>query len=251
MPKLNDGLNNHKIVNGSYGYSAVGIDNLGATEYTLVVIAVDVSGSVSSYTKAMESSIKSIINACKSSPRADNLLIRLVTFNSTIEEIHGFKLLENCNVKDYDNVLHTFGGTALFDSVENAITSCSDYGKQLSDSDFSANAIVFIITDGCDNQSTASKANVKKAIKDAMNKESLESIVSVLIGVGIGDYLEVEQNLNDFKTESELNEFIKISDATEKSLQKLAKFVSKSISAQSQSLGTGVSASVPPIDLTF
>lgn len=244
MPRLNDGLNQHTLPTGTYGYSAVGIEDLGATEYTLVVLAQDESSSVAAFVNEMETCLQEVVKSCKYSPRSDNLMIRLIGFGSTIHERHGFKLLSDCNPDDYKKLLSPNGMTALYDGAVNAIDSAADYGKQLVANDFSVNAIVIIITDGCNNSSAATTASVKKALQNAMKTECLESIVTILVGVGIGSYPEVEVELKKFNTEAGLTQFVAVDKADAKTLAKLANFVSKSISSQSQSLGTG-SASKP------
>jgi len=238
MPRLNDELSQHKLPTGHYGYSAIGLDKLGATEYTLVTIVQDVSSSVASFKKEMEKALKEIITACKFSPRADNLMIRFLQFNETVHEAHGFKLLEQCNPDDYDNSLAIGGMTSLFDATENAISATSDYAKQLTENDFSVNAIVFVVTDGCDNRSTLSTKHVKQAMSTTMTKETIESIITVLIGVNLTD-IGVKQELEGFYKNSGITQFVDIGNANAKTLAKLAEFVSKSISAQSQALGSG------------
>src|SRR5438876_834256 len=138
MPILNDAtMDQQALPTGQYGYSATRIEDLGAAEYTLVTIVNDVSGSVTAFVGEMEQAIQEIIKACKLSPRADNLMIRLATFADRMKELHGFKLLEQCNLGDYQRILRAAGSTALYDSAENAIAATASYGKQLTDADFS------------------------------------------------------------------------------------------------------------------
>jgi hypothetical protein len=237
-------MEQHSIPGGHYGFSAVGPDELGASEYTLVTIAVDVSGSVSAFKNDMEKTIKEVIKACSRSPRADNLLIRLTTFSDDVQEVHGFKMLQQINADDYDDCLKIKSVTALYDASENAIAAANMYAKQLIGQDYTINAIVIVITDGCDN---ASKLNVS-AVKEAVMTEDFESIVSILIGVGIDPKDNaVKQALGTFEQEVGFTQFIKTSDADAKTLAKLAAFISQSISSQSKALGTG-QASQP---LTF
>ena len=240
MPRLNNGdMDSHALPTGSYGYSAARLEDLGAAEYTLVSLVVDVSASVSEFKPEMEDCIKEVINACRLSPRADNLMLRLVTFNSQMEEIHGFKLLEECNPDDYNNVLKPRGVTALFDASENAISASSAYGKDLTDNDFAVNGIVIILTDGGDNDSSLPANSVGKALSEITRKETMESMVSILVGVGTKRYPEVSKLLDDFQKEANFTQFVELENASSNTLAKLAEFVSKSISAQSQSLGTG------------
>src|SRR5215210_2260937 len=106
MPVLNDtSLDQITLPNSHYGYSATRPEELGAAEYTVVTVACDVSGSTAAFTFDMEAAITRIVESCKLSPRADNLLLRLVAFDDTLSEVHGFKLLENCDAADYGGVL--------------------------------------------------------------------------------------------------------------------------------------------------
>ena len=247
MPLLNNGgLEQAALPTNPYGYSATRLDDLGASEYTLVTVACDASGSVSAFRAEMEHALQSIVQACRLSPRADNLMLRLVTFDNALNEVHGFKLLEQCNVGDYKNVLHAGGSTALYDAAENAVGAATDYAARLGASDFAANAIVFVLTDGMDNASALTPRSVKDALAAAVISEALESVVSVLLGVNVQDRT-VGGYLQDFKNDVGFTQYVEVEHADPKTLAKLADFVSRSISAQSQSLGTGG----PSQSLTF
>ena len=239
MPVLiNDALTQTSLPTSHYGYSATRLDDLGASEYTLVTIVCDVSGSVSAFRHDLEQSLRSIVHACRLSPRADNLLLRLLAFDTALHELHGFKLLERCNLTDYDKILRIGSTTALYDATENAVSAVTDYARQLGANDFAANAIVFVLTDGMDNASKLTPRLVKQALTKAVAEESLESLVSVLIGVNVHDP-QVGGYLQDFKTDVGFTQYVEIGHADARTLAKLADFVSRSISAQSQSLGTG------------
>lgn len=247
MPLFNDAtMQQQALPAGQYGFSATRLDDLGATEYTLVTIVCDASPSVSPFVRDMERALAEIVKACKFSPRADNLMIRLVTFATDMHETHGFKLLEQCNPGDYKNILRTSGGTALYDAAENAISAVTTYGRQLSDADFATNGIVFVITDGEDNASKLSIRSVRDALAGATQSESLESLISILIGVNVQD-AQIGAYLQDFKNEAGFTQYVELDKADAKALAKLADFVSRSISAQSKALGSGGSSQI----LTF
>jgi uncharacterized protein YegL len=247
MPIFNDtNLDQITLPNSHYGYSATRLEELGATEYTVVTVACDVSGSTAAFTFDMESAITRIVQACKFSPRADNLLFRLVAFDDTLNELHGFKLLENCNLADYGGVLTSGGSTALYDAAENAVASTINYGQKLLSGDFSSNAILFVITDGMDNASKLPAKQVKEALSRAVVSEALESIVSILIGVNVQD-MQASRYLRQFHLDAGFTQYVELDKADAKTLARLAEFVSQSISAQSQSLGTGG----PSQSLTF
>lgn len=238
MPKLNDeNLEIMNIKGTNFQYSAVKLDQLGATEYTLVTLVVDVSSSVYPFKDDLEKCIKEIVTACRRSPRADNLMIRFLTFNSSGNEEHGYKPLTDCNPEDYIGSLTVGGMTALYDASYDAIVATGNYGKVLIENDFDANGIVFILTDGCDNQSAQTPKSVNNALRAVIKMEELESLVSVLVGVDIDP--DTDQYLKDYNSEAGFTQYVEIGKATEKTLAKLAEFVSKSISSQSNSLGTG------------
>ncbi len=249
MPRLNDDtLETLKLTGTNFQYSATRIENLGATEYTLVTVVVDTSGSVADFKDELEKCLQKVIEACRKSPRADNLLIRIVTFNNKIEEVHGYKLLSNCNLDDYKSILDCDGMTALYDASFNSIEAALAYGKTLVDADFSVNAIVFVMTDGMDNKSTYGRNKVKEALQRAVKGEMIESMVSVLIGVNVTEP-EVDHYLTMFKNDSGFTQYVKVDDATPQRLAKLAEFVSKSISSQSQAINSG--APSQPLNLTI
>lgn len=238
MPILKDDTMEDLKTASNYKFSAVKIDELGAPEYTLVTVAQDVSGSVFTYARDMEKCLQTILEACQKSPRAENLMFRLVGFNDVLNEIHGFKLLNTVTPQDYQNILQPDGGTALFDAVQSAVDATKDYGEILHDQDFGVNAIVFIVTDGDDNASRATANSVKKAVNDAIKSEKLESITVVLVGVGSSAHY-----LDDFQQKADITQFVDIGNTTPGNLAKLANFVSKSISSTSQALADGVDAS--------
>jgi uncharacterized protein YegL len=231
-------MEEHKIQGSAYGFSATRVENLGASEYTLVGIAADVSGSVVGFKAEIEKCLKEVVKSCQRSPRADNLMQRMSIFDENVDEVHGFKLLSECNPSDYDGVIQTGGMTALFDAAVNQIEAITRYGMDLTKSDFDVNGILFVITDGDDNRSSMTAQEVKKRLEAAVQSEALESMVSVLIGVNITEP-RIQRFLADFHKEAGFTQYIELDNAEAKTLAKLAKFVSQSISSQSQALGTG------------
>jgi len=233
-------MESHAIGGSPFGFSAARIDDtLGATEYTLVGIAVDASGSIAGFVDDMETAIQEIVKACSHSDRKDYLMLRLFTFdNNEINEVHGYRPLQDCNLADYKGFLKARGMTNLYDATHNMVSSISKYGKDLQDQDYDANGILFVITDGCENSSTHGVHEVKEAFAKVTKEESLESLVSILVGVGTQSSSN-SQELQNFKNSVGFTQFIETSGASERELAKLAQFVSKSISRQSSSLGTG------------
>jgi len=239
MPKLaNMNMETHQIGGSNFKFSATRIEDLGASEYTLAAIVVDVSGSVSPFRKEIEAALKEVVKACRRSPRADNMMLRVVLFDDKLSEVHGFRPLPDCNESDYDGCIPEGGMTALYDAAYDAVGSVIEYGKKLSENDFDVNAAVFVITDGEDNRSKMTCNTVAKTLEKARKSEALESIMPVLIGVNTNQG-NLTQYLTMFKDEAGFQQFVAIDSATEKQLAKLGGFISKSISSQSQALNSG------------
>lgn len=226
---------------GNFNFSAVKIQDLGATEYTLVTIALDKSGSMGGFEQGMLRALKSVVAACKKSPRAENLMLRVIEFSDNLEEVHGFKLLNTINPDDYAEA-QTGNMTALYDATFSGVGATLTFAKQLIDQDFNVNGIVFIITDGADNRSTATTKMIADRMIKARSGEEIESLITVLIGINTQDP-SVVAYLDTFVKEAQLTQYVDAGEATPGKLAKLAAFVSKSISSQSQALGTGVSGS--------
>jgi uncharacterized protein YegL len=222
------------IPGSSFQFSAVKPSVLEATEYTLVTIVLDKSGSLSGFENDLLKMEQEIIRACQKNPRSENLMVRLLHFNSRLDEVHGFRTLAGIDAALYV-APNTDGSTALFDATFSGIGACLAYANQLRQNDFEVNGAVYIITDGEDNASAVSPSMIADLIQKSKKQEDIESLITVLIGMGSGS----DAYLDRFKTEAELDQFVAMGQVTAGKLAKLAGFISKSISSASQSLGTG------------
>ena len=254
MPTLmttDSDMENYKIAGaGSFQFSAIRPDNLGATEYSLVTIVLDITGSVAPFANDLLKMVQAVCEACKKSQRSENLLLRLVTFNynHNITEVHGFKILNLINPKDYKPFV-CGGFTALFDATYESICATLTYSKTLIDQDFSVNGIIYIITDGDDNNSkVATVKMIKKKMEDSLKAENIESLSSILIGINSTD---CKDYLEHFQQEAGLTQFIDVGSATPQKIAKLAGFVSKSISSTSQALKLGTGSASQPVSYKF
>jgi hypothetical protein len=141
--------------------------------------------------------------------------------------------------------------TALNDAVINGIEAMGSYAKSLEQNDFSTNGILFVISDGDDNASKHEVSAIQKVTTDVLRSEALESFISVLVGINLDPV--TAQRLDEFNKNANITQFVNIGDATPQKLAKLANFVSKCISSQSQSLDDGSDASkqIQSASLTF
>ena len=240
MPRLNDTMETGVVAGlQKFTFSGTRTDHLGSTEYTLVTIAIDVTGSIYYFATELQAMLANAINACKKSPRRNNILVRVITFSSSLvngyEELHGFKPLQDIDVASYPD-FRPSGGTPLFDAVFSAVGATNAYAKLLTDDDYGVNGITIIVTDGSDNMSTTTPAMIRSEIEKAVTGEHIESLVTLLVGINATSY---QTELEYFKMEAGIDKYIDAGDATPGKLAKLAEFVSQSVSSQSQALGTG------------
>lgn len=220
---------------GNFSFSGVRPEKLGATEYTIVNVITDKTGSVAQFAALLVEMKRTVVAACKKDPRAEFLMLRNVWFNTAVEEEHGFVELANIDPAQFQQP-DCNGLTALYDATYASIASANEYAKTLRDNDFGVNAVTFIITDGDDNNSAHTVADIKAELARGVQQELLESSNVILIGINAQQYLK---QLEAFKKDAGLTQFVDAGDATPQNLARIANFVSKSISSQSQALGTG------------
>lgn len=235
-------LQTRRLAGSTYGYSGTRLDALGSAEYTLVVIAADKSGSVASFRAEIERCLGEIVRACGKHPRADQVMLRVTAFHGGVEEICGFVPVPTLDPAAFVGCLKVGGSTALYDATSNAVASVTSYGDTLAGADFTVNGLVFVLTDGEDNVSASSAADVKQHIDEAVRSERLEGMRTVLVGVGVGG--ATSQALMRFSAEAGFDDYVAIETADAASLERLARFASRSIALQSTALGAGTPTTV-------
>lgn len=253
MPKFRDDdsapSEQHQF-HGHFGYSARPIATLGSSEFTLIGLVLDGSGSTSGFQKDLEKMAQLVVEGAQRSPRADSIMLRVVRFDSTWDEVHGFKEVNDCKAPDYDGVMTPGGSTLLLDTVANTVQALCDYGKKLRGEGFQVNAALYVVTDGLDTHSKITPAALGKLFREAVTSEALESFLSVLIGINIQES-HVAQALGAVNQEASFSSYVQAQSADAKTLARVGELISKSISAQSQALGTGGPSQAPTSNPTF
>lgn len=255
------------LTTSAFQFSAVDPNQLtgASSKFTLATVVIDVSGSVSQFEKTIEALVAEIVKACQKDPAADSLMLRIVKFNTSVDEVHGFKLLGSVNPNDYKGKFNCGGGTALYDSMANAVESAVAYGKTLAASCYIANAVTFVITDGEENSSTVAinpktrrgdPALVAKANAEAIKGEALESSQIILLGLtddpAFGTYLsEVEKQCKCDKSMVIGSFSVGGPSVNAGKIAKLVGFVSHSVSSTAQACGTGGPSKTIPSGLVI
>jgi hypothetical protein len=248
MPKLLVNADVNVNTNHGFQYSHIGIDKCTAMNYTIVHIVIDKSSSVSTFKKELENLIKTCVETCQGAPESENLLIRITAFsNGHIEEIHGYTLLSAIDISQYDGCILPGGMTPLYDATGDGAYSLKDFGKKMYDEQHTSNAVLFVVTDGDENDSSKvpNVTDVKKIMDELHRCEHLESFTAILIGVNTDDG-DCSDFLKQYKIEGGFDGYKEIGKADNSSLGKLANFFSQSISSKSKDLNGEPSV---PIDL--
>lgn len=220
----------------NFGFSATRPDDLQGNEYTIVDLEVDISSSVASFATDLKKALETVVDTLLLSPYADRILLRVGTFGSDVDEIHGFVPLTDIDKASYK--LNVGGSTALYDASLIGVEAIDKYSGDLSALEYDVSGLRIVATDGGENASTTcrSAGAIKKAVDSVNKKEKLHEFKSILIGIG-GD--SVQSYLDSFKNDAGFDQFVNIGDATPSSLAKMAGFISRSVSSSSQALATG------------
>lgn len=237
-----------------FAFSAQTISTLGSDQYCLANIAIDCSGSMygeeDNIAKVLRTVVDTLQNT-RTNPKADSTMLRVVLFESGLSEQHGF--MEVLNVDPASYKITTGGMTVLNDASAEGVEAILGYAKLLDSFDFMANGLNIVITDGEDNPPSSAKrlslADLKQRLDLAHKAETLESLKTLVIGVGSESSVKAHLD-QEFVPKSGWDQHIWLGDLTEKGLAKLAGLISHSISSQSQALGTGgPSKNINPADI--
>jgi hypothetical protein len=265
MPKFAEDSSLEEVKTANFGFTAQDMEELEASGYTIVDIAVDCSYSTSSFIAQMEDAVLGAITALKGDPnasppikphpRADQMLVRLTRFADNIKEVFGYILLNVIEVSQLKGSIVADGATALFDSIISAGEAAAAMGKKLQDDDYDANGIFILLTDGLNNRGKYSSGRtgsryypskqqyhddlgvVNKALKMPRQSENLESYVSIMIGVNCAECEEELREIHELAGFTQ--DFMALHDASPETISAIGAFISESVSSQSEARGTG------------
>lgn len=233
-----------QIPGAGYGYTGHVIDDtLQSSEWTLAEGIIDISTSVRPFQALLEQMESNIVKALRYSPAEATLMYRSIHFSTQIQEVHGFLPLTGLNPDDYLGKIHAGGQTALYHSWKNGIESLLDYARRMAQPPhrFFSNGIIYGVTDGQHyldyDPNPVKMEDVRKSLADAIIAETLESLMTVLIG--INDDPGIQKALREFSDFCGFTQYIAAKDATPETLAKITNFISKSVVSQSQARGSG------------
>lgn len=138
--------------------------------------------------EALNAGLNDFTQTMQKSHIADRLLVSVVVFDDKVEVLSGYQPI--VNVKPF-NITPERGMTALYKACLIGITNAVNYRKNLEDSGITAKTLVFIITDGEDNQSPMDAPKVKSLLEQINKDEkNVFSFTTILFGIGEDSNIE-------------------------------------------------------------
>lgn len=202
-----------------------------------VVMVIDISPSVEDYVAELNASYNGFVKKMQSSPSASKILLSLVLFNDKIHVEHGFKPISE--VKEIDITNRLDGTTHLYSATKTALDSALTYRNDLEGVGINCKTLLFIITDGDDNERGSDPGAVKTIIKDLKKEErNAFSFESILFGVGDSGKFEAAKDAMG------INKCATVKNTPDE-IRKMIAFISSSVVSAS----TG--AAMPDVDVNF
>lgn len=165
--ELVNNLNNTVIM----GCVGTAIDDLDATEATLVSVVLDMSSSMDSYRNEVIAAYNAMLGALQASKAAASIMLSTWTFADSPNLLHGY--LPVGQVAPLTSAEYAPNGmTALYDTLLATMTGIVTYGQKLLDNGVPNRRIVFVLSDGGDNRSKSRATQVKTAAQGLITQEA-------------------------------------------------------------------------------
>ena len=158
-------------------------DEIETDETINAVFIIDTSYSIQMYVNELNSAFNEFTETMQKSHIAEKLFVSIIEFNYEPEVVSGFQPITAIPQMDFSKKIG--GATSLYDAVQTGLQNAIDYRENLENSGVECKTLVFVITDGEDNNSSNPPRIVKKMIEKLKSDErSAFSFTSILFGVG-------------------------------------------------------------------
>lgn len=170
-----------ETIAGGQGVTALTLDS---DFVTLVLIILDMTGSMSPNRDAVVKSYKEMIESLKNSKAAGTILVSTWVFNSMVggKLLHSYlplELVPELTAYDPDHE------TNLYDTVLDGVTSLLQYEHDLNQAGTRTQSVIVPFTDGMDNASRNKPEDLRTVIEGLLTKEKY-----VFSLVGFGSYFD-------------------------------------------------------------
>jgi uncharacterized protein YegL len=212
-------------VNFDFNFNNFNPDDIDTDQTINAVFITDTSGSVGSYVKELNAAFNDFTETMQKSHIAPRLFVSLIEFNDKPEVVSGFRPVTNIPQVDFSKKLG--GYTSLYDAVKLGVDNAMAYRTNLENSGIECKTLVFVITDGEDNNSSHSAHEVKILLdKIKSDERSSFSFNSMLFGVGN------QANFEKAKNEMGIDYLAKVGTSGN-DMKRMIGFISQSISSVS------------------
>jgi hypothetical protein len=195
------------------------IDQISGEVVNLIFVAIDGSGSMSSYVSDMKKCLSEFKNAITNSKEVDEILIARADFASFIN-VGGYK-----KVVDFDIDYDADGNTLLYDVITEGFQKLLQYIDYLKNQGVRVKIVFSVFSDGEDNGSRKSLNDAKHCVEELSRKEITTAFISFGQGaMNIAKSLSFKNILNVSSSASELR---KAFDVLSKSVISASKSVVK------------------------
>jgi uncharacterized protein YegL len=170
------------------GAAGKALEDLTATDVTLVTLLIDASGSIAD--RGLEQAVRdgenALIDAFSGAKEKDSVLLALWTFNDSQKVVHSYVPVDDATRLDSRNY-RAGGATRLYDTWCDALTANVAYAQRLRDGGTPTRSIVVVVTDGEDVGSSRPSRDCAKLSKDLLASE-----LFTLAFVGVGKDTDFE-----------------------------------------------------------
>lgn len=260
MPRMAD-MDTHALPGTGFGFSAVKVDRLLAAQYAVGTIVLDVSGSVRPFADELRRCLRAAIEGAQAAPQADNILLRVVVFDSQFREACGFTPVKAIDIAALLAMVEPGGSTCLHAALVHSINAQAAQVEKLIAQDYVDNTgTLWAITDGLNNERPDDTAPVRDALADYVRREKLGPMTTVLVGINdgatdthprTGKPVTIRTVLEELKDEAGIGTYVSASDMTPKKFAQLGDLISQSLSSSAKSAATGAPLPVQPSTLTI
>jgi len=212
------------------GAAGMALDDIVATDLTLVTLLIDASSSIAAtgLEQAVRDGQNALLDAFAASREADSILVALWTFDGAHRVVHSYVPVSDATRLDASNYRGS-GSTVLYDAWRDGLAANVAYAQQLRDSGTPVRSVVVVITDGEDTGSAARADDCRRLSEDLLRSEQF-----VLAFVGVGQEGTFRKVAKDMGVPD--GSVAVCSSATPAALRKVFQMVSRSAIRASQGL---------------
>jgi len=236
-------LQSYLVPGGTFGYTAIPVTNLQSFKNCIALSLFDESGSTRSFKRLMEAAMNKITLFLRNSPEADKIIWGHYQFDTELTEVMGLTPLREVPDDRFDGCWAGGGRTGLYHGECRMQEILRAYAAEQVAMRYVCNGILATLTDGLnyapagDPGHDFTEAMVKEEFAKTVMCEDLESLVSILIGINPDK--DVQKKLEAHAELVGYTRYLPVEKADEKTLSRIAGFLSQSIISQSQNVATG------------